>query len=186
MINFIYITTNNINGKQYVGSHNGNKNKYFGSGLLIKKAIKKYGIINFNRKILKECNSIREARLLEKFYISKYNTIQPAGYNISPTGGLTLYGCHSNLTKLKIGNSLRGKKRTAEQKKLMSEKAKLRKKPNNFKVFSEKEKLTIIYLHRMFNKSSGFISNKLNIQRGRIERFLKKKKIYTSHKNHYI
>ncbi len=41
-MNFVYLTTNLENGKQYVGSHEGDiSDNYLGSGILISKAIKK-------------------------------------------------------------------------------------------------------------------------------------------------
>ena len=85
----MYITTNLINGKQYVGSHHTDNinDKYLGSGNLIKNSIKKNGKNNFKREILQDCNSILEARKLEGYYIDKYNTLIPNGYNISPNGG---------------------------------------------------------------------------------------------------
>jgi hypothetical protein len=88
--NICYITTNLINGKQYVGSHSTNdiNDNYIGSGKLIKKAIKKYGKSNFKRKILKECSNIIEARSLEKVYIGKNKTQFPDGYNLHPSGGI--------------------------------------------------------------------------------------------------
>jgi len=41
--NYIYIITNTLNGKIYIGQHSSNKlnDNYFGSGLHIKRAIKK-------------------------------------------------------------------------------------------------------------------------------------------------
>jgi hypothetical protein len=50
---FVYKITNHINGKMYVGQHvvvNEN-DLYFGSGFLLKVAIKKYGKENFSKKI---------------------------------------------------------------------------------------------------------------------------------------
>jgi hypothetical protein len=47
---YIYITTNLINGKQYIGKHYGLINDdYFGSGILLQKALKKYGKENFKK-----------------------------------------------------------------------------------------------------------------------------------------
>jgi hypothetical protein len=50
----IYITTNLINGKQYIGLHSKNNKSYLGAGTLLLKAIKKYGKENFSKEILKE------------------------------------------------------------------------------------------------------------------------------------
>ena len=183
MKGFVYISTNLINGKQYIGSHNYSRKKYFGSGILIKKALIKYGDKNFKREILIECNTIEEARELEEFYIKKYNTLNPNGYNISPSGGLTLYGCHSKETRKLIGDKLRGKKRNKEQKKLMSIKAQNRINPTNYKPFSELEAFTMIRLHLMMHQSAGAISNFLKIPKGRVERFLKNNKFYRPHPN---
>lgn len=109
-MNFVYLTTNLINGKQYIGSHKSiNENDdYLGSGILILKAIKKYGVLNFKREILKEFDTIEEAREKEKYFIKKYNTIIPNGYNICPDGG-TLYGTHNEITKQKISLNRTGK-----------------------------------------------------------------------------
>jgi group I intron endonuclease len=108
-MNFIYITTNLINGKQYVGSHNGNKDdNYLGSGILILKAIKKYGRENFERKIIESCGS-KVNPILEEKYISLHNTLQPIGYNISPTGGTFKNGGKlSKETRQKISKAKKG------------------------------------------------------------------------------
>ena len=112
-MNFVYLTTNLINGKKYVGSHTCKKNDlYLGSGKALLLAIKKYGPKNFNREILEECPDIISARKLEKKYISEFNTISPNGYNISPTGGCELgyTGSVSPETIIKIKTKLKGRK----------------------------------------------------------------------------
>ena len=48
----IYKITNLINGKIYIGQDSNDRLDYFGSGLLIKRAIKKYGKENFNKQII--------------------------------------------------------------------------------------------------------------------------------------
>ena len=48
----IYLTTNNINGKKYIGLDTRNNPNYYGSGTLITMALKKYGRKNFTKEIL--------------------------------------------------------------------------------------------------------------------------------------
>jgi group I intron endonuclease len=110
-MNFIYIITNLINGKQYVGSHCGDENDtYLGSGKIFLKAYKKYGKENFKREILEEC-PLEDNLIRETYYIQKYNTLLPFGYNISPTGGHGLKGKLNDETKEKIRNKQKGKKK---------------------------------------------------------------------------
>ena len=107
MIIYNYITTNKINGKQYIGMHSTDNvdDNYLGSGKLILRAFKKYGKNNFIREIICTCESPEEANKNEKIYIEKYNTLYPKGYNLSPTGGLGFKGCHSEEARKKmIGN----------------------------------------------------------------------------------
>jgi group I intron endonuclease len=110
MKNIVYLTTNKINGKKYVGSHieKSSNDNYLGSGKYFKRALQKYGFDNFSREILEECNSIEEARLLEEQYIREFNTLDPDGYNISPKGGLGYMGSHSDCTRKKLGRNMKG------------------------------------------------------------------------------
>lgn len=173
-MSFVYLTTNLINGKQYIGSTNGKKKHYLGSGTLILKAQNKYAKENFKREILHECEDIKEARHLEEHYIKKYNTLDPVGYNLSPKGGLGDYGCHSESTKQKIGKSNKGKIRSEETKKLMSESAKKRKVESNYKGLSEKEAQYALYMHLVCKKNIGKIAKKLGIHHSRVKRYMEK------------
>ena len=47
----VYLITNLINGKRYIGMDSKNNPQYLGSGTLILKAIKKYGKENFKKEI---------------------------------------------------------------------------------------------------------------------------------------
>lgn len=86
----IYKTTNLVNGKFYVGKDVDNDSSYFGSGKILKHAIKKYGKHNFKKEILEVCSSLDELNDREKFWISELNAIEN-GYNLTEggTGGDT-------------------------------------------------------------------------------------------------
>jgi len=130
--NFVYITTNLINGKQYVGDHSTNnieKDNYLGSGNF-NNALKKYGKQNFKREILEFFPTKKEAFDAQEKYIKLFNTLSPNGYNISPTGGFGAKGFLSEESKKKISeksklrvgekNSFFGKHHTKETKENIS------------------------------------------------------------------
>lgn len=87
----IYITTNLINGKKYIGQHLKSTTKkydyYLGSGILLKQAIQKYGKENFKKEILCLCETQEEANEKEKEYILQYNAVEGSNfYNIASGG----------------------------------------------------------------------------------------------------
>jgi len=111
---FVYMTINNFDDtKCYIGFTNGHRKNYLGSGLLIIKAVKKYGRNNFSKIILGEFKNREEAHFWEGFYIKLYKTeVKYRGYNISPNGGIGTPGCFSEETKRKISESNLGLKRS--------------------------------------------------------------------------
>lgn len=90
----IYKVTNLINGKIYIGQSTKDDPNYFGSGTYIRRAVKQYGIENFNKEILCECNTREEMNELEIKYIKEFNSKSPNGYNLSDGGdsGPGLFG----------------------------------------------------------------------------------------------
>jgi len=72
----VYKTINLINGKIYIGQDSKNNPKYLGSGVLIKKAIIKYGKENFRKEILEFCNTHKELSNQETYWINKLNAIK--------------------------------------------------------------------------------------------------------------
>ena len=83
----IYKITNLINGKIYVGKNKANDPNYYGSGSLIKQAIKIHGKENFKKEILESCQSEEEFNKREKFWIEKLQAnIRHIGYNMMPGG----------------------------------------------------------------------------------------------------
>lgn len=89
-MSYIYLITNKVNGKQYVGQHHydgeGMDASYKGSGVLLKQAYKKYGVENFTMEIIEYCSDFY-LDSLEVKYISDYNTKTPNGYNLTDGGG---------------------------------------------------------------------------------------------------
>lgn len=101
----IYQVTNKVNGKIYVGCHQTENvdDGYMGSGKLITRAIKKYGIENFEKRILTECFSFeemlkREAEIVNEEFLERNDV-----YNLTKGGGSGWYYCN------KSGKNLYGK-----------------------------------------------------------------------------
>lgn len=82
----VYKTTNLLNGKFYIGVHNGENEKYLGSGRLLRCAIKKYGVENFIRETLMEFNNAIDAYDYEKTLITDDLIRSSDCYNIGPGG----------------------------------------------------------------------------------------------------
>jgi len=80
----IYIITNLLNNKQYVGREKHYNPNYYGSGKLITGAIKEFGKQNFSREILIDnINDWKECSELEASCKLSFNTIIPNGYNVT-------------------------------------------------------------------------------------------------------
>lgn len=148
--NYIYLITNNVNNKIYVGQHSTNnlEDGYMGSGTLLKLAIKKYGKNNFCKEILAYADTQAKLDYLEKFYIKKYKSREiKSGYNLTDGGsgfcGLIFTDEHkkkiaeklkgnthtlgyvcSDETKQKISKANKGHKHSEEAKRKMSKIAK--------------------------------------------------------------
>ena len=116
----IYKITNLINGKLYIGQTVRSLGKRWHehcykpvdkrriSKPAISIAINKYGVENFKIEIIEICSSIDEMNLKEPFYIEKFNSLFPMGYNIE-LGGKNKK-MHSStrqkLSKIKSGSRL--------------------------------------------------------------------------------
>ena len=89
MYGYIYITTNLINDRKYIGQHKCEifDINYKGSGKILKQAFIKYGIDNFKCEILKECNSKKELDESERYFIEYYDAVNSDEfYNLVPGG----------------------------------------------------------------------------------------------------
>lgn len=129
---FIYMIRNNVNGKLYIGQtistlkdrfiHH--KKPGFARHPALFVAMNKYGRENFSIHELDTAKSLEELNLLEPYYIQKYNSLAPNGYNLQ-TGGGNSRPCSSVRKKMSEwqtgkGNHQFGKKKTEEQKKQIS------------------------------------------------------------------
>lgn len=94
---YIYLTTNLINNKKYIGAHYGSLNdSYFESGNEFKKAILKYGKENFKKEILEICVDYNSMNIAERKWIKEYNAvynknfynIAEGGFNSNPLAGM--------------------------------------------------------------------------------------------------
>jgi hypothetical protein len=82
---YIYKITNLLNNKIYIGKRghlNPYKDDYMGSGVLIKNAIKKYGIQNFKKEILHIVDSEKKINELEKQIVNEEFVNRKDTYNI--------------------------------------------------------------------------------------------------------
>lgn len=83
----IYKTRNKINEKIYIGQDSYDNPLYLGSGVLLNRAILKYGIENFEKEILEKCDTQEKLNEREIFWIKTFKSQNPQiGYNISPGG----------------------------------------------------------------------------------------------------
>jgi hypothetical protein len=73
---YIYKTTNLINGKIYIGQHKGKfSNRYFGSGLHLKRSINEYGKKSFKVEAIVFLPTKKQIDEFECFLIEKYREI---------------------------------------------------------------------------------------------------------------
>ena len=91
IVGVIYLITNLLNGKKYVGQTiqrlNIRMNHHRrGGDLYIDRAIRKYGRENFKVEVLEECYTVEQLNEREKFWIIELNCKHPNGYNHTDGG----------------------------------------------------------------------------------------------------
>ena len=91
MFYYIYKITNINNGCFYIGSHKTYdlNDGYFGSGIYLKRAIKKYGKESFKKEIIKECRSLEEMLLAETEELQKIKNNDVYNLKFYSMGGNT-------------------------------------------------------------------------------------------------
>lgn len=93
---YIYVTTNKVNGKKYIGQKKYDKNgkwkNYIGSGMALKNAVKKYGVSSFETEIINLAKTSAELNELEYEYTIKNNCVEDKTYYNLVHGGGTVTG----------------------------------------------------------------------------------------------
>lgn len=169
---YIYITTNLINGKKYIGQHaysEFNEN-YKGSGVYIQKAIKKHGKENFKVEILEWCYSQEELNEREVYWIDFYQAVESDNfYNLAKGGDGCKKGSKlSEETKQRLSeihqgskHHMYGKHHTEESKRKISEARKGKPSKNKGKPFSEDHKLKLSQNHADFKREKNPLYKKV-------------------------
>lgn len=127
MYGYVYLITNLINGKKYIGLHRVENDKidpnYFGSGKLLKQAIEKYGKDEFSKEILHWHETPEELINAEIEEIIERNAINNQEYyNLIATKTPILFGenngfyskTHSDEIKEYFSHIRKGKERSKE------------------------------------------------------------------------
>lgn len=118
MYYIVYLTSNLINQKIYVGVHSTyNLNDgYLGSGKNIRRSIKKYGKENFNRQILFYCLTYSDALAIEQ------RIVDSSFLNLSNTYNLVLGGKGGDITlrKGKTYEEIYGIEKAKERRKIQA------------------------------------------------------------------
>lgn len=189
MIGFIYKTTCLVNGKIYIGKHEGNENdNYLGSGEIFSLALRKYGKENFKREILRRCETLHELRIWEHVYIKKYHSQDlTIGYNIASGDVNTTEFNPMKIPEVseKVRKALTGRKATDETKRKMSDSSPRRKWTEEQKMNLSKKmsgrKFTEEHKQKLREAKLGK-SGKLSNSWGRKWTEEQKKKLSESHK----
>ena len=113
MYGYVYLTTNKINNKKYIGKHKSESfdESYKGSGIYLNHAINKYGKDNFVTEILEWCETREELNQREQYYIDYHNAIyRDDFYNIAHGGeGGDTYSGLSEKAKLEFKDKIRSR-----------------------------------------------------------------------------
>lgn len=111
MYHIVYQTTNIINNRIYIGVHETDDHLlfdgYLGSGYLLMKAVKKYGVENFKRETLFVFETTEQAYTKERELVNEEFILREDTYNVTVGG--------------KIPPNHRGKPKSEEHKRKISE-----------------------------------------------------------------
>ena len=121
----LYKITNLVNGKMYIGQHTTEdlNDGYMGSGIVIKQAIKKYGVGNFRKEWIGFYEDAEELDYMERVFVDETWVSSSDTYNLCIGGG---YSQLTEESKRKLAKSvsiaMKGRVFTDEWKKKISQK----------------------------------------------------------------
>lgn len=150
MLHIVYKTTNLITTEYYIGVHSTDnpRDGYLGSGVRIRRSIKKYGRQNFNKTILCECQTRQESFEHERALVTNETLQDPLCLNLHVGGeGSRNRYVPTRESNLKRSLSLRGRSSPTKGCKLSEDrKIKLRNRiPHNKGIpMVESQKLVLI------------------------------------------
>lgn len=117
----LYKVTNKINGKIYIGLTTKSLERRWqqhctpsNTCSFLQKAIAKYGKQNFTIEELEQVMCPVVLSYKEQYYITKFNSLAPNGYNLTSGGEHSFKFSHIVIAKIAAANT--GKKRTPEYK----------------------------------------------------------------------
>lgn len=155
-VGYVYRWVNLVNGKMYIGSHDGSKRHYRASGVAIRLAFDKYGIENFRREYLYIGEDFRseEERLLKlvdamrnPWYYNMHNSA--TGVGSGPDNhrygkpGTRIGATHTEAAKKKISEIHKGKVESEETRRKKSIANSGERNPNFGKAMPEDQKAKI-------------------------------------------
>lgn len=187
----VYIMKNKINGKCYVGQTNSSIDVRISQHLceakggktnsLIHKALRKYGMNNFEIKTI-NCFSEDQNDLncLEQIVMTNLDTLAPNGYNLKEAGS---NGRHLKETKEKMSKSHKGKKFSKEHKEKISVANKGRRR-ESFSIETRKKMSEAQKARKPFSKETRIKISKANRGKVRSEEF--KQKISKANKGKHL
>lgn len=108
----IYLITNNITGKQYVGQSTGIKRRFNHhkravrtqdpkSAFRLHRSMAKHGVENFKFEVLLYASDSDYLNLMEQKVIQSFNTMSPNGYNLNSGGGVNRFISDETRAKIK-------------------------------------------------------------------------------------
>lgn len=125
---YIYLTTNLITGKMYVGQRRRppENDPYLGSGVLLRRAVQKYGAENFVKVVLAVAEDEEELNKLERAAIAERDAVQSEDYyNLAPGGTFNSWDSISDEERVsrgrKISAALKGRPKSETHKQKLSE-----------------------------------------------------------------